>query len=60
MILVIYYKNGFHTNEKCLEYKITYIIQFDLILLIRLIPSEGLRENVSTQTACDTEHIRRV
>ena len=60
MILVIYYKNGFHINEKCCEYTTAYIIQFDLILLIRLMPSEGLRENVSTQAACDTEHIRRV
>lgn len=37
--------------ERCLEYKVAYIIQFGLVLLIELIPSDGLRENVSTQTA---------
>lgn len=37
--------------ESCSEYKIAYIIQFDLVLLIKLIPSDGLRENVSRQTA---------
>lgn len=51
---------AFKLMESCLEYKIAYIIQFDLVLLIKLIPSDGLRENVSRQTACDTEHIIRV
>ena len=37
--------------ESGLEYKVAYIIQFDLVLLIKLIPSDGLRENASRQTA---------
>lgn len=37
--------------ESGLEYKAAYIIQFDLVLLIKLIPSDGLRENASRQTA---------
>lgn len=37
--------------ESGLEYKVVYIIQFDLVLLIKLIPSDGLRENASRQTA---------
>lgn len=42
--------------ENGLEYKVAYIIQFDLVLLIKLIPSDGLRKNASRQL-CDTEHI---
>lgn len=38
-------------TESGLEYKVAYIIQFDLVLLIKLIPSDGLRENASRQTA---------
>ena len=37
--------------ESGLESKVAYIIQFDLVLLIKLIPSDGLRENASRQTA---------
>ena len=37
--------------ESGLEYKVAYIIQFDLVLLIKLIPSDGLRKNASRQTA---------
>ena len=49
-------KMAYRMLENGLEYKVAYIIQFDLVLLIKLIPSDGLRKNASRQL-CDTEHI---
>lgn len=44
-------KMAYRMLENGLEYKVAYIIQFDLVLLIKLIPSDGLRKNASRQTA---------
>lgn len=49
-------KMNFKLMESCLEYKIAYIIQFDLVLLIKLMHSDALRENVSRQLY-DAKHI---
>lgn len=35
---------AFKLMKSCLEYKIAYIIQFDLVLLIKLILSDGLEK----------------